>query len=178
MSAQPVNNECVCRSFKEEKIEEYANRLREQYGDGDDFINVSRVAKKLGFEVKKVIFNQKPDVSGMVINDPQSGEQVIYVDATDSLERQRFTIAHELGHVILHHMLGPQKDSIFKKVDLRSNRGNRQEQEANLFAAALLMPHKQFMKAWYLYDTMEEVSNHFGVSKKAAYLRYERLNAK
>lgn len=86
-------------------------------------------------------------VSGvLVINDDHG---VIGINQTDALVRQRFTIAHEIGHFELHR--GQNRvfiDRQFDKVeaffrDTRSAEGmERQEVEANAFAACLLMPKR------------------------------------
>jgi len=66
----------------------------------------------------------------------------IFVNKDDSPNRQRFTIAHELGHYILHEEY--VKDESKYKVLLRRPLNNRdytkEEQEANCFAANLLVP--------------------------------------
>lgn len=62
-----------------------------------------------------------------------SGEAAIGVRASDAETRKRFTIAHELGHVLLHPIGNHYRDP-----DLRP--GDPVEAEANRFAADLLMP--------------------------------------
>ncbi|MGH2973614.1 MAG: ImmA/IrrE family metallo-endopeptidase [Solirubrobacterales bacterium] len=83
-----------------------------------------------------------PDISGLLYRD--DGRVVIGVNADDSPVRQRFTIAHELGHLRLH-----KGESLHVDRELRVNlrapsiqgRGG-EEREANWFAAALLMPER------------------------------------
>lgn len=66
----------------------------------------------------------------------------IYVNKADVPQRQRFTVAHELGHWILHReafMANPDLYPVlprFQSVDA----SNAFEQEANAFAAELLVP--------------------------------------
>jgi len=78
----------------------------------------------------------------------------------DELPRgvQRFTIAHEIGHIILHHFKVPIEN---------------REQEANMFAARLLMPmcvlHECKIKS------EQEIMNLCDVSYISAHYRYERL---
>ena len=55
--------------------------------------------------------------------------------AQDSSEtHKRFTVAHEIGHLILHDV---RAGTMWRDTDFR---GNRQEQQANGYAAKLLMP--------------------------------------
>lgn len=89
-----------------------------------------------------------------------------------SNRRDRFTIAHELGHYFLHY-LEPEVDG--PRTFGRGER-NRAETQANIFAAALLMPteffrqaHKRFGNDWW---TLAEI---FGVSPKAAEVRAQVL---
>ncbi len=71
------------------------------------------------------------------------GTAVIGVNPTDSPNRQRFTIAHELGHLILHVESDLHIDERFP-IGLRSGISamavDDNEIEANQFAAELLMP--------------------------------------
>jgi Zn-dependent peptidase ImmA (M78 family) len=83
------------------------------------------------------------DVSGMLFRD--SNHQVIGVNSAHSVLRQRFTIAHELGHRALH----PGRELILDvpvRVNLRDKNSSTatdiEEIEANAFAAALLMPEQ------------------------------------
>jgi Zn-dependent peptidase ImmA (M78 family) len=74
---------------------------------------------------------RKEDVAFMAIN------------SDESPTRQRFTIAHELGHFFLHET----KETF---IDYRDNKKNivrdKREIDANKFAAALLMPKKLLLK--------------------------------
>jgi len=65
------------------------------------------------------------------------------INSDESPARQRFTIAHELGHFFLHET----KETF---IDYRDNKKNvvrdKREIDANKFAAALLMPKKPLLK--------------------------------
>lgn len=86
------------------------------------------------------------EVSGMLL--VQSGRGTIVVNRTHHPNRKRFTIAHELGHFLLHPTKGTMEvpsvwideaPILFR--DSRSSDGvDLQEVEANAFAAELLMP--------------------------------------
>lgn len=62
----------------------------------------------------------------------------IKLDPSATKERQRFTMAHELGHYFLHSKQGQIKITAFRRGT------NLAEQEANYFAANILMPKKLF----------------------------------
>ena len=63
--------------------------------------------------------------------------KIILLNSTDTKVRQRFTIAHELGHIQLHTKKIDKEIIVSRKTDT-----GRLEKEANVFAAALLMPRR------------------------------------
>ncbi len=95
------------------------------------------------------VVNEKemPDsISGMLV--PVAGgsskkHHVIVVNSKHADVRKRFTVAHELGHLLLHDYRAPHADTGFK-IRFRANReyeGSISEEiEANQFAAEILMP--------------------------------------
>lgn len=102
----------------------------------------------------------------------RTGKFAIFLPQFTSQMRDRFTIAHELGHYFLHYRY-PKLDG--PKVYARGGR-NRAETEANVFAAALLMPAAPFEQKWSSYHRDAwKVAGHFGVSPAAARVRAEVL---
>lgn len=79
--------------------------------------------------------------SGILIR--KDGHALIGISSSEPNVRQRFTIAHELGHFFLH----PQKDTF---VDYRNHKKEVmrtiKERQADMFAAALLMPRKNVIR--------------------------------
>jgi Zn-dependent peptidase ImmA (M78 family) len=76
----------------------------------------------------------------------------IYVNADDHSNRQRFTIAHELGHWMLHRKAFEENPEAYPVLPRFQHveESNAFEQEANAFAAELLVPEhllKQVMGA-------------------------------
>jgi Zn-dependent peptidase ImmA (M78 family) len=102
-------------------------------------VPVEEIAVNLGLEVRYAPFDG--DLSGALVR--SRGETYIGVNSSDHPNRQRFTIAHELGHFLLHKGISLHVDKDFR-VNLRdgdSSAGvNPEEMEANRFAAELLMP--------------------------------------
>lgn len=93
--------------------------------------DVTKVARALGL---KLLYMEIPS-SGMLIR--RDGMEAIVVRASDSPARQRFTIAHECGHAELH----PPQATYDHRRDERSTLGSdKEEVEANAYAAHLLMP--------------------------------------
>lgn len=104
-------------------------------------IPVEEIAIKLGAKLSYEPFDGKDEISGALFRD--NDHIVIGINSSHAKTRQRFSIAHEIGHLVLH------KGAIFIDKTVRLNRDAKssmaidpQEIEANRFAAALLMPEK------------------------------------
>jgi Zn-dependent peptidase ImmA (M78 family) len=101
------------------------------------------IASTLGLKVMRIPL--EPDVSGMLAKYPGQDPEV-FVNATDSQVRQRFSCAHEIGHYVKRGSSG-SKDEEWGYIDRRgpsAGQGtNPDEIYANQFAAALLMPEER-----------------------------------
>lgn len=120
-------------------IEQRANDVLADAHIVEPPIDVERVAEALGAVIRAVPGD--PDVSGMLYR--HEGRTLIGVNASHHPNRQRFTIAHECGHLCLH------KSSVYVDAaeplihwrDGVSALGTHEEEiEANNFAACLLIP--------------------------------------
>lgn len=108
-------------------------------------VPVKEIAEQLGAKVVFQPFAHEDRLSGVLFKD--NGNVTIAINASDPATRQRFTIAHECGHLVLKH-----KGDIFVDQTIRLHRDDESrlaadpfEMEANGFAAELLMP-----RAWVL----------------------------
>ena len=100
-------------------------------------VRLSALASALGVGLKAATL--PAGISGEIRPDPSSpGDVVIRVNRHDSDKRQRFTVAHEIAHFLLHrdHIGNGIKDDAL----YRSSLSDRREAEANRLAADLLMP--------------------------------------
>ncbi len=88
--------------------------------------------------------------------------------------RQRFAIAHEIGHWELHQ--GRTQMFLCTTEDMSDYQSSAEEIEANIFASELLMPMRMMMPAHKQGDPSvaipEEIAQRFEVSLTAAALRY------
>jgi Zn-dependent peptidase ImmA (M78 family) len=102
-------------------------------------VRLEPILAELGAEVRAL--ELAADISGILYRDDD--RKVIVVNASHTHERARFTIAHEIGHLVLHRGRDVHVDSSFR-VNLRDPRSataeDVEEIEANAFAANLLMP--------------------------------------
>ena len=102
-------------------------------------VPVERIARQLGVRVQYGPLDN--DLSGMAhIRD---GVVIVGVNSLHAPNRQRFTLAHELGHVVLHRSI--LEDNVHvDRVLLRDRDSSsglyEQEIQANAFASELLMP--------------------------------------
>ena len=102
-------------------------------------IPVERIAEHLGATLRFEPFDG--DISGMLFRDDQ--RVIIGVNSLDGVKRQRFTISHEIGHLVLHNgrpMFVEKHVQVNLRNSVSSTATNREEIEANSFAAELLMP--------------------------------------
>lgn len=110
----------------------------------DQFLNeapvrLSALAGALGL---RVISAPLPSgISGEIRPDPSTPSGFsIRVNKNDPARRQRFTVAHEIGHYLLHRdAIG---DGITDDVLYRSSLSDSREAQANRLAADLLMPDR------------------------------------
>jgi len=98
----------------------------------------------------------------------------IFLPPHTSMARDRFTIAHELGHYLLQYKKGMGVRAAGRSPGPSNE---RVEWEANWFAAGLLMPEDVFReKLTSSNHDIEELAKYFGVSRKAVEIRAKDLN--
>lgn len=97
-------------------------------------VRLSQLARALGVPVKAATL--APGISGEIRPDGESF--VIRVNRHDPSKRQRFTVAHELSHFLLH--ADQINTGISDDVLYRSALSDRREAQANRLAADVLMP--------------------------------------
>lgn len=133
-------------------------------------VRVGALAKALGLEV--VLATLPMNISGMI--QPRGNGYVIKVNRFEPKERQRFTIAHEIAHFLLHkdRILNGVTDSVL----YRSRLSSALEAEANRLAADILMPREAVSGALALEDriddkTIAKLAEQFRVSSAAMQIR-------
>lgn len=144
------------------QINDYARRVGTEFQiyDADGRADLGLLLSKLGGDVEV-----KDGAESLIIHDDETF--TIYVPARTSPRRDRFTIAHELGHYLLHHLNGDQTVRRFTRLG-----SNGAETQANYFAAALIMPAEQFRKAHSeLGGDRWRLARRFDVSPAAAEVR-------
>ena len=160
------------------KIDAMVTRLLVQHGQERPPVRIERIAKDLGIELRS---GDLDDVSGVLVR--QGNSAVIGTNSTQSVQRQRFTIAHELGHFLLHEGITNHVDRSYR-VNFRSAESsqatNVEEIEANYFAASILMP-KHMLDELAAEEALDndamvaDLAREFRVSRLAMSLRLANL---
>jgi Zn-dependent peptidase ImmA (M78 family) len=98
---------------------------------------ILEAAQSYGLAVFGVDLSDEPNVSGML----NVAKRTIYINQEDRPEHQRFTIAHELGHWLMHReeLKTDPNLGIYYRKPIGGETDSR-EKEANCFAANLLVP--------------------------------------
>jgi Zn-dependent peptidase ImmA (M78 family) len=153
-------------------------------------IDPLKIAGALGVNVHVDTLEDK--VSGVLI--VKGPDRNVLINASHHPNRQRFTLAHELGHLVLHDADG---DRLFIDTNLRvyqragvstdqtynqpgSTTRPFEEREANQFASALLMPSEFVKREAQSLDLSDEndvayLAKLFGVSDQAMAIRLQQL---
>ncbi|WP_426264083.1 ImmA/IrrE family metallo-endopeptidase [Sphingomonas sp. PWP1-2] len=134
-------------------------------------VKVGALATALGLRV--VIATLPVNISGLI--QPDGDGFVIKINRFESKERQRFTIAHEIAHYLIHR--DRINSGIVDSVLYRSTLSSRMEAEANRLAADIVMPSQAVSVAMAKHaknlndDSISQLAEEFGVSKQAMSIR-------
>lgn len=133
-----------------------------------------RIAERMGANV--VLAKLEDDVSGLLVKEPEEEQATIYLSESEPERRQRFTCAHELGHLAKRGDIKNERIGFVDSRDLESRRGrNPEEIWANRFAAELLMPAVAVRTLWSQGQSIAKISRVFGVSQPALENRLSSL---
>jgi IrrE N-terminal-like domain len=135
-------------------------------------VNPDSLAKWFG--VEQTLEVEMAGTDGL-LSTTASGQYVVSIRKGQSETRRRFTVAHELGHLIVHHAIGERR-SEGKDGALHCGDGTREDQEeedlCDILAAEILMPGAQFHRVieekGVSAQTIPDIARRFGVSVRAA----------
>lgn len=150
-----------------DKLLEYAKRE----GIATSPLDVEVVATALGITVGHSDLDD--DLSGILRLNPENGKWEMTVNSGHHPNRQRYTIAHELGHFCLHRYTVKEfKDHIF----FRAASSDKMEWDANEFAGGILMPEDDFRNIVREGVTsVDKLAKKFAVSSLALRIRAKQL---
>lgn len=140
------------KKIDQDLIEKKADFITEKYTLEDKtegYVDVIEIAKSNGFLVGSA--NVSDDSDGFIAIDENVGEvfgkptsKLIVVNANRSIEWKRFIIAHELGHYFLHYVDNASNYNGMYAMREHKKGKDDIENDADFFAACLLMPRKIF----------------------------------
>ena len=157
-----------------------ATEILQEFG-GDEFpLDLEKLLENIGISALPMDFTKleeklkKGHILGLVLSDADNA--VIYYSKNDTPNRQRFTIAHELGHICGH--LQPDSTD-YPYIDWRIEEQSEdfEEIKANIFAGELLIPLRK-LKDVYLnmaIPNSRDLAIVFGVSTNVMEKRLDYL---
>ena len=127
-------------------------------------VNMTGVCNALGIDI---FYDSMVGLDGYFIQNQERRKYLIIVGDSVGLCRQRFSIAHELGHIRMNH--GRVGFSAAGKV----TRSPHLEASANMFASELLMPKTLLQRFGFL--TPERIAEVCQVSLETAFIRAKEM---
>jgi len=134
-------------------------------------LDVNAVVTSLGIDLE---YGPLPDdLSGTLRMDSDTAKWKMVVNSAHHQNRQRYTIAHEIGHFCLHRYAVKEfRDRVF----FRATASNQMEWEANEFAGAILMSEQNFRRLLHEgVSSVDDLAVRFGVSSLALRVRAKQL---
>lgn len=142
-------------------------------------VPLGAMARELGLKVKLSALG--PGKSGSI---GRVGDHyVIKINRYETRERQRFTLAHEISHFLLHRDLIDRVGEIEDNVLYRSGQPENVEFEANRLAAELVMPSEilfeeiENLAVPVTDDVIEKFARQWQVSKAAMEIKLSPISA-
>lgn len=165
---------------RKDEIRGIANELLRQIGYVRGAVPVERVAAHMGAVIRYAPY--EGELAGVLV--VHLDNRIIGVNSAHHKNRQRFTIAHECGHLRLHegNSFVDRSFYLFNRDENSSKAEIIAEIEANQFAADLLMPYKNILTDIKNYgidledgDQLSKMAKAYGVSAQALSYRIANL---
>lgn len=168
-------------TYTKQTVSEYAQKIRKTFDD--DFLvdetdidfesKLAKMVEDLGGEIEYLKHADQINAEGGSLTIDEDGSFTIFLSPYTAPIRDNFTIAHEIGHYLLH----VDKDSKeHEEVTFNRYGSERREWEANWFAAGFLMPEDKFKeKAREFNNDITLLSSYFNTSKDAVKIRLKTL---
>lgn len=147
-------NDSLYTNYK--KVRDLALQILTQYRVTTFPVDIPDLAHKLNIQIHGVTYLPK-NIYALSYND--NGATCIDFVSRNNVNADRFTLAHELGHILLDNF---SKDGV----------NEYQEEQANMFAARLLAP--MIIVREYDPRSAAELSDIFGISLESANIRFNR----
>lgn len=134
--------EAEMQEFRRKEIRIQADAFREKckvsrYG----IIDLFKDCERLGYKLIRYPLGEEADLGFSM---KKENDMIIFTNSSSCLAREIFTLAHEVGHTILH--MGNTLSFVDDRITISGQSTTEGEQEANYFAACLLMPDDEVDK--------------------------------
>jgi Zn-dependent peptidase ImmA (M78 family) len=152
----------------------HARRLHGRFGICKaEHVRVEAIADYLGVEIREGVL----DGATAQLVQYQGRKVILLSNRVVDPRAHRFSIAHELGHLVLRHQSSPQPGTSWPTAQGRPRRDH--EAEANAFAAELLMPSALLRRrcevAPVSLQVPRQIAEEFNVSLPASAIRFAEL---
>lgn len=144
-------------------------------------VNIEAIIRSLGIDLDKKA-DLHPEIAGQLARLPD-GKFKISVNRKDTYYRQRFTMAHELGHYLMHaHLIGDGIDDskAYRSVPegdfFNEAISKREETQANQFASRLLLPKSVITRLAKPGVSVKDISVKLQASIQATEIRLQGLD--
>jgi Zn-dependent peptidase ImmA (M78 family) len=135
-----------------DKIRSIAEQCLTDVGYTNGAVDLEAVCRSLSIDIFYVD-RDVVDVDGVpILGSANFNQRTIYINSHSRATRERFTLAHEIGHFVLGHETYLRSETIVERDLLISNEFElsesyeRLEYQANNFASELMMPHNLFLQ--------------------------------
>ena len=155
-----------------------ARRVLSEFGIVEPPVDPEEIAESLGVDVIFASFN--PEVSRKISGfiDFEEGDEPsarIVVNKNMSPKRMNFTIAHELGHFLMHQEYAKSNEyRILPRSNHHSSDKPNEEKEADAFAAELIAPKGMLMR-YKRIASLPELSSIFVASEEMLNWRIQNI---
>lgn len=174
-------------TVRKKKIRSLVQQILGEAGVTKAPVPVEQIARDQGAElrIEGMEASDNSNISGFLYR--ERDKAIIGVNAAHHPNRRRFTVAHELGHLLLHGPAdGIRVDDVHvdRAFHLRSQLSSEgtdpAEREANFFAAELLMPEHFLTTEVQSFDPADDaaakdLAKRYGVSVQAMMIRLSNL---
>lgn len=137
-------------------------------------VMVGEIAKELGIGVRRIPLGGA--IAGQLMPDRKSPSgYTAIINSDDAITRQKFTLAHEIAHFVLHRDL--ISDGVIDDTMYLSELGSRLETQANQLAADIIMPIRLVKKALLNTTDAQGLARMFQVSEQAMKIRLHGMRS-
>ncbi|MEH2246569.1 XRE family transcriptional regulator [Nostoc sp.] len=159
-SYTPESTPCHQVEGNEKHIQTIAALFRHRLGLGDAPIaNLFQSVEEIGLKVLRQPIPIK-DFFGLSACSDIEGAFVLVNSHNITIERQLFTLAHEIGHLIFHRV--EYQDTLIEEGTKEEEKAR--EKVADYFASHLLVPQAEFERMYALTQDIVKLKRHFRVS--------------